>query len=108
MLYKKRKRFNAKQIDAMRHGKDRARMDRTLEPRPPIRRNVLCERWTRQRLDAAGNVTEECVCECYGTTRVDSFRVFKNGEQQPRRIGASRIAVLLRGVFPRVLSERNL
>lgn len=93
--------------EAMQAGRARARMERPIEPRPPDRVGQLCEQWIRRRL-FNGEIVEEYVCECYGTKRIDSFRVVANGEQQPKRIGASRVAVLLREAFPRVLSPRNL
>lgn len=93
----------ARKLEAMRRGRDRARMDRPLEPHPPelpeLRRIV-----TVTDFDSGEPITH--TLELRKTCRVDVYAVSADG-QPWRRCGWSGILAGLRKAYPRVPSPRS-
>lgn len=103
MSYRVTKKAEAQRhkLEAMRRGKDAARMARPAEeraPEPPaLRRRIVIEDW-----DFAHRVH---VLDLYRTSRIDCYRVVVDGKPWKDRIGWSAILAGLRKSMPRVGAE---
>lgn len=104
MAYRKRNKFSQKMLEAMQRGKERARMARPLEERPPElphrRRIILVIDYDH------GKVVERM--DLYRTNRVDCYRAVVNGKVWKENIGWAKALEGVRKSFVRVLSSRNL
>ena len=93
----------ARKLEAMRRGKDRARMDRPLKGRAPdlpeLRREVVVIDY-----DSGHPVTH--TLHLYRTRRVDTYRVEADGRPW-KRCGWSAALEGLRKAYPRVPSPRS-
>ena len=100
---KRQQEARARKLEAMRRGKDRARMARPLEGRAPdlpdLRRIV-----TVTDFDSGEPVTH--VLELKRTNRVDTYALFADGKPW-RRGGWSAALAGLRKAYPRVPSSRS-
>lgn len=87
-----------KTLETMRLGRERARMARPVEERPPelpdLRRRIVIEDW-----DFGHRVH---VLELHRTNRRDCYRVVADGKPWKDRIGWSAILAGLRKSMPRV------
>lgn len=99
MAYRKRI-VGSKKLEAMRRGKEAARMSREFDPRPPelpdLRRRIVITDYD------FGEVTH--TIDLYRTGRIDCYRAVADGQQWKDRIGWSSVLVAIRKSFIRVLS----
>ncbi len=98
---KKTSESRKRQIEAMRRGKDRARMEREApdypQPLPELRMRITVERFDFGR--------EAHTFELLRSRRVDQFRVLVDGK--PWTVaGLARVLEGIRKATPRVLSDR--
>lgn len=102
-LNKRQKEQRARKLDAMRRGKERARMDRPAPGRMPdlpmLRREVVV-------IDHDTGSPVSHTLHLYRTNRVDTYRIDANG-QPWRRGGWSVCTVGLRKAFQRLPSPRS-
>lgn len=102
-MYRHRK-AGSKKLEAMRRGREAARMATEVEPRPlllpNLRRRIVVTDWD------FGEVTH--TIDLYKTGRVDCYRCVADGVEWKRRIGWSGVLEAVRKSFVRVMSERNL
>lgn len=102
-LTKRQREAQARKLEAMRRGKDRARMDRPAPGRAPdlpeLRRVV-----TVTDYDSGQPVTH--TLRLYRTERVDTYRIEADGIQW-RCAGWSSCLAGLRKAYPRVPSPRS-
>ena len=88
-------------LEAMRRGRERARMAQPLEERAPelpdLRRRIVVEDF-----DFGHQVH---VLELHRTNRVDCYRVVADGIEWKKRIGWSAILAGLRKSMPRVVAN---
>ena len=103
-LTKRQKEQRARKLEAMRRGKDRARMERPAPGRAPdlpeLRREVIVTDY-----DGPEPVTH--TLHLYRTRRVDTYRVEADGK--PWKCGGLTAALEgVRKACPRVLSARNM
>jgi hypothetical protein len=100
---KRQQDIRTRKLEAMRRGKDRARMDRPAPDYPPelppLRRVV-----TVTDHDAGQAVTH--TVELWRTRRVDTYAVKVDGKPW-RKAGWSAVLAMLRKAFPRVPSARS-
>ena len=94
---------SARKLDAMRRGRDRARMAQPLEGRAPdlpeLRREVIVIDY-----DSGRPITH--TLHLYRTRRVDTYRIEADGK--PWRCGGWSAALVgLRKAYPRVPSPRS-
>lgn len=93
----------ARKLEAMRRGKDRARMEREPQGRAPdlplLRRRVIVTDY-----DSGEPVTH--TLDLYRTRRIDTYRIVADG--QPWKCGGWSAALVgLRKAYPRVPSPRS-
>lgn len=102
-LTKRQKEQRARKLEAMRRGKDRARMERPAPGRAPdlpeLRREVIVIDY-----DSGEPVTN--TLHLYRTRRVDTYRIEANG-QPWKRCGWSAALERLRKAYQRVPSPRS-
>lgn len=102
MAYRKRT-VGSKKLEAMRRGKDAARMARPLEPRPPdlpdLRRRIVITDYD------FGEVTR--TIDLYRTGRVDCYRALADGTPWKARIGWAKVLEAVRKSFIRVGSSQR-
>lgn len=100
---KRQQEARARKLEAMRRGKDRARMGLTLEGRAPdlpmLRREVMVVDY-----DSGEPVTH--TLHLYRTNRVDTYRIEADGKPW-KRGGWSKALEGLRKAYPRVPSPRS-
>lgn len=101
-ITRKTKAARARQLEAMRRGRERARMDRPA-PDYPADLPDLRMRITVERFDFGG---ERHVIELHRTRRVDTYRVVVDGADW-RRCGLTGALEGIRKACPRVLSPRH-
>jgi hypothetical protein len=101
MTYRRTAKYTAARLEAMSHGKARARMDRPAPDYPPDVPDLRM-RITVERFDATG---ERHVFELHRSRRIDVYRVMVDG-QPWRCTGLSGVLEGLRKAMPRVISER--
>ena len=103
-LSPKRQAEQDRRLEAMRRGRDRARMAR--EPRgrmpdlPELRREIVVIDY-----DSGQPVTH--TLHLYRTTRVDCYRAVADGKPWQARIGWSRVLAGLRKAYQRLPSPRS-
>ncbi len=102
-LTKHQRAVRDRKLDAMRRGRDRARMARPLEGRAPdlpeLRREVIVIDY-----DSGRPITH--TLHLYRTRRVDTYRIEADGK--PWRCGGWSAALVgLRKAYPRVPSPRS-
>lgn len=99
-MYRKRK-FGSAQIEAMRKGREAARMARPIEPRPPelpaLRRRIVVTDYD------FGEVTH--TIDLYRTGRIDQYRAVADGVEWRKRIGWSGVLEAVRKSFMRVAAR---
>ena len=100
-MYRKRIRGSAK-IEAMRRGKEAARMARPIEERAP-ELPLLRRRITVTDFDF-GEVTH--TVDLYRTNRIDCYRVVADGVEWRRRLGWSGVLEAVRKSFLRVSARQ--
>lgn len=100
-MYRRTRKYDAQRLEAMRLGKDRARMERPA-PDYPATLPDLRMRITVERLDF-GHETH--VFELRRTNRVDVYAVLIDGKPW-KRAGLSAVLEGLRKACPRVASPR--
>jgi len=97
MSFRKRT-VGSKKLEAMRRGKEAARMARPLEPRPPdlpeLRRQIVI-------IDHDFGTVEHRI-DLFRTGRIDCYRVVADGAEWKRRAGWSTVLEALRKSFLRV------
>lgn len=97
MAYRKRS-IGSKKLEAMRKGKEAARLSRPLDPRPPelpdLRRRIVITDFD------FGEVTH--TIELYRTNRVDCYRAVADGSPWKLRIGWAKVLEMVRKSFIRV------
>ncbi len=102
-LNKRQREARARKLEAMRRGKDRARMARPAPGRPPelpeLRREVIVIDY-----DTGQPITH--TLHLYRTARVDTYRVEADGRPW-KRCGWSAALEGLRKAYPRVPSPRS-
>ena len=102
-LSKRQQEARARKLEAMRRGRDRARMERPAPGRAPdlpgLRREVIVIDY-----DSGSPVTN--TLHLYRTRRVDTYRIEANGHPW-KRGGWSAALEGLRKAFPRVPSPRS-
>ena len=103
MPYRRTKKYSAQRLEAMRRGKDRARMERPAPDYPPDRADV-CLILTVQRVEFG---EPPRVFELRKSRRCDSYNVFVDGEFW-RKAGITRVLEGVRKACPRVLSQRAI
>lgn len=100
---KRQQEARARKLEAMRRGKDRARMGLALEARAPdlpmLRREVIVVDY-----DSGEPVTH--TLHLYRTNRVDTYRIEADGKPW-KRGGWSKALEGLRKAYPRVPSPRS-
>lgn len=100
----KRQAEQARRLEAMRRGKDRARMARESRGRPPdlpdLRRVVAITDY-----DTGQPVTHTITM--YRTDRVDCYRADADGKPWKARIGWSRVLELTRKAYQRIPGMRS-
>jgi hypothetical protein len=101
MPYRRTKKYTAARIEAMRRGKERARMAQPAPDYPPalpdLRMRIIVERFD------AGTVRH--VLELRRSRRIDQYAVTVDGKPW-RVIGLSGVLDGLRKAMPRMLSSR--
>ncbi len=102
-LYRRTKKYDAARLEAMRRGKERARLERPA-PEYPAPLPDLRMRITVERFDFVG---ERHVFELRRTNRVDVYAVTVDG-QPWQRCGLSAVLAGLRKACPRVMSARAI
>lgn len=102
-MYRHRK-IGSKKLEAMRQGREAARLATEVEPRPLPLPN-LRRRITVEDFDF-GHVTH--TIELYRCGRIDQYKAVADGVEWKRRIGWSGVLEAVRKSFVRVMSERNL
>jgi hypothetical protein len=102
-MYRRTRKYDAARLEAMRRGKDAARLARPA-PDYPAPLPELRMRITVERFDFAG---ERHVFELRRTRRVDVYAVTVDG-QPWQRCGLSAVLAGLRKACPRVSSPRSL
>ena len=94
----------ARKLEAMRRGKDRARMEREPQGRPPelpmLRRQVVVTDY-----DTGQPITH--TLDLYRTGRVDQYRAEADGQPWKDRIGWSKALEKMRKSYLRVPSPRS-
>lgn len=100
-MYRRTRKYDAQRLEAMRLGKDRARMERPA-PDYPATLPDLRMRITVERLDF-GHETHVFELRC--TNRVDVYAVLIDGKPW-KRAGLSAVLEGLRKACPRVMSPR--
>ena len=100
MTYRRTAKYDAQRLEAMRRGKDRARMERPAEDPPEL--PDLRMRITIERFDFG---EETHIFELRRTNRVDQYAVLVDGKPW-KRSGLSGVLEGLRKSLPRVLSAR--
>lgn len=95
--------MNAKKFANMRKARERKRLESDA-PEYPQELPILRRKIVIYDYDFGEKVT---VIECRKTKRIDSYRVFANGEDK-KNMGNSRIMEMIRKMFPRVRSTRSI
>lgn len=102
MAYRTRT-IGSKKLEAMRRGKDAARMARLIEERPPelpqLRRRIVITDFD------FGEVTH--TIELYRTGRIDCYRAVADGQPWKDRIGWAKVLEAIRKSFIRVGSQNR-
>ena len=101
---KKRQEDQARRLEAMRRGKDRARMAREPKGRmpdlPDLRRTIVITDY-----DTGQPVVHRI--DLHRCGRVDQYRAVADGKPWMPRIGWSRVLALLRKAYQRLPSPRS-
>lgn len=95
--------FRARRIEAMRRGRDAARMARPMPERPPDRPALRMEIIVR-RHDCGETI--EHTFAFHDRRRVDLYRVTCDGQPWRDGIGLSRALALIRKAMPRLPGSR--
>lgn len=102
-MFRKRK-VGSKKLEAMRAGKEAARMARPIEERAPelplLRRRIVITDFD------FGEVTH--TIDLYRTGRIDCYRAVADGVEWKRRIGWSGVLEAVRKSFVRVMSDQRV
>lgn len=101
---KRQSEARARKLEAMRRGKDRARMERKQQGRAPdlplLRRRVIVTDY-----DTGQPVTH--TLDLYRTRRIDQYRAEADGKPWKEKIGWSKILEKLRKSHQRLPSPRS-